>query len=157
MSTETNPSAMQSYGEIGKLLRNARLGNRMSVEQAARLLHIRPRYIEALESGDLTALPGLAYTRGYLQSYAAFLGLDKEEILRRFEEIEEILGRKSFYFPQVFSKDKSPSNYMVWGGLGVAVAMYMIWAVFLYPAAPTVSLVEKLPPPKTTVKISAET
>jgi len=132
------------YSEIGQLLRHAREELRFSVAQVSQQLHIRPRYVEALEQGKLKDLPGLTYTKGYLQAYALFLGLDKDEILRRFEQIETVLARKGFYFPQVISRSKSPAPVFVWGGLGLALVAYLTWAV-LQPANPRISLVERFP------------
>ncbi len=148
---------VDSYGEIGKLLRSSRMQSRISLDQASHLLHIRVRYLEALEEGRLAELPGLTYTRGYLQSYAMFLGLDKDEILRRFEDMESLLGRKSFYFPQVFSKDKSPSRWMIWGSLAMAFVVYALWSVFLHPAPVRISQVERLFIPRPEVVLSAAT
>ena len=146
-ATVYHPPPMETnhYNDIGELLRTARTQMRMSTDQASRLLHIRVRYLEALEDGRLSELPGLAYTRGYLQSYATFLGLDKDEILRRFEEMEAALGRKNFYFPQVFSKEKTPNNTVVWGSLGLALAVYALWAVLSHSAPERVSQVETMP------------
>ena len=135
---------IESYKEIGTLLRVAREQTRMSVDQAARLLHIRMRYLEALEQGRLDELPGLTYTRGYLQAYASFLGLDKEEILRRFEEVENALSRKSIYFPQVFSKEKTPNYWIIWGGLALALLAYIFWAVVLRTPVAKISMVESI-------------
>lgn len=150
------PIETDSYSEIGQLLRRAREEARLSTDQASRLLHIRVRYLEALEEGRLKELPGLTYTRGYLQAYAAFLGLDKDEILRRFEGVAEMLARKNFYFPQVFSKDKTPSHTMVWGGLGVSVFIYVIWVVAMQPSEQRVSVVEKFPSMRSQLRFSAE-
>lgn len=154
-ANEPHPS--DSYGEIGQLLSAERIRLRLSIEQASQMLHIRTRYLEALEEGRLHELPGLTYTRGYLQSYAAFLGLDKDEILRRFEEMEAVLGRKNFYFPQVFSKDKSPNSWMIWGSLGAAMFVYAVWSVLLSPLPMRLSQVEKMPPADTRAIISVET
>ncbi len=152
--SDLTPQDIEEYRGIGKLLRQAREQMRMPIDQASRLLHIRVRYLEALEEGKLSELPGLTYTKGYLQSYAVFLGLDKDEILRRFEEMEASLARKNFYFPQVFSKEKTPSKLMVWGSLGLAAAAYVLWSLVAHPDGPRLSQVEKLPPPVTTIHIS---
>ena len=137
---------IEGYGEIGKLLRAAREQKRMPLDKAAQMLHIRVRYLGALEQGRLHELPGLAYARGYLQSYAAFLGRDKEEIMRRFEEVEKILAGKRIYFPQVLSKEKTPNNHVIWGGLAFALVAYAFWAMLSHPSADRVSMVEKLAP-----------
>lgn len=46
---------------------------------------IRTRYVEALENEDFDALPDRIYVQGFLKSYASFLGLDGEEIVREFK------------------------------------------------------------------------
>jgi cytoskeleton protein RodZ len=47
-------------------------------------LRIRLPYLEAIERGELSALPGAAYQTGFVRTYAQALGLDGDEILRRF-------------------------------------------------------------------------
>ena len=136
---------MEGYSEIGTLLLAARRDMRMSMDQASHLLHIRVRYLEALEQGRLHELPGLPYARGYLQAYAGFLGLDKDEIVRRFEEIEARLAQKTIYFPQVFSKEKKPNHHIIWGGLACAMIVYTLWAVLGHMHSPSVSLVDAAP------------
>jgi cytoskeleton protein RodZ len=138
MSTE------DGYNDIGLLLQKARQEKHMALEYVAQTLHIRVRYLDALESGRLNDLPGLSYTKGYLQVYAGFLGLDKEELLRRFEEVEEQLTRRGFYFPQVFNKEKTPANIVIWGGLAGALVIYILWLAF-QPTRMPISLVEQFP------------
>ena len=138
------PIDIQSYREIGDLLRAAREELRLSLDQSARLLHIRLRYIDALEQGRLNELPGITYTKGYLQAYASFLGLDKDEVLRRFENIEEHLTRKHIYFPQAFSKEKKPSPMIVWGGLVAAVLAYGLWSLLAKSHLGPISMVEAM-------------
>jgi cytoskeleton protein RodZ len=47
-------------------------------------LRIRLPYLEAIERGELSALPGAAYQTGFVRTYSQALGLDGDEILRRF-------------------------------------------------------------------------
>jgi cytoskeleton protein RodZ len=155
MSTETSEKI--SYRDIGDVLRRARETSRLPMDQAARTLHIRVRYLEAMETGKLEELPGLPYARGYLQTYAHFLGLDKDEILRRFEDTEKAIAAKGIYFPQVLSKEKTPSSHMVWGGLFVAVMAYISWNMLVSHSNQNISVVQAFPrenPAK--VQVSAE-
>ena len=74
---------------LGLWLRRARESRQLTLEQARRELHIHLRYLQALEVGDYTALPGEIQARGFLRNYARFLGLPVEEALARYEaEIE---------------------------------------------------------------------
>jgi cytoskeleton protein RodZ len=69
---------------VGMELRQVRerLGWRLSDVSAE--LRIRLPYLEAIERGDLSALPGAAYQTGFVRTYSHALGLDGDEILRRF-------------------------------------------------------------------------
>ncbi len=134
-----------SYSEIGTLLRLAREERKLTQEQVSHLLHIRLRYVEALEQGRLGELPGSVYTKGYLQAYALFLGLDKDEILHRFEQVKGQLSRRDFYLPQALAKEKTPASVFVWGGLAAAVAVYLIWLLVAHTPRLNVSVVDFFP------------
>ena len=55
------------------------------LEKVAADLRIRFVYLEAMETGRLGDLPGSAYVSGFLRAYSDYLGLDGEEIVRRFK------------------------------------------------------------------------
>ena len=61
---------------LGETLRQARLDKGVSLADAARDTRIRRGYLEALEAEDPAALPPAVYTRGFLRSYAEYLGLN---------------------------------------------------------------------------------
>lgn len=116
-----------NYNEIGTVLKHAREERNLTLEQASHALHIRSHYLEALESGQFSQLPGLAYGKGYLQTYALFLGLDRDEIIRRFEQVAPSLARRGFFLPLSFRADKIPGSNIVWGSLGGALLVYAFW------------------------------
>ncbi len=129
------------HNEIGKLLQNAREDLQLNLQQASTALHIRAHYLHALEIGDLTNLPGAAYTKGYLQAYAVFLHLDKDELLRRFELIENNLPENGLFFPQVFSKEKKPSHSVILLGLALVLIAYVLWFLLFKPDLVALSVV----------------
>ena len=51
------------------------------LEDVAEYLRIRPSYLDALEQGDLSAMPGSTYALGFLRSYAHYLGFDGDELI----------------------------------------------------------------------------
>jgi cytoskeleton protein RodZ len=69
---------------IGAELRQVRERAGWKLDEVAAALRIRQPYLEAIEQGDLQALPGPAYEIGFIRTYAQALGLDGDEILRRF-------------------------------------------------------------------------
>jgi transcriptional regulator with XRE-family HTH domain len=63
-------------GKIGLVLERARKDRGLSLEEAERATKIRKRYLIGLEQDDHTVLPDAVYARGFLKTYANFLGLD---------------------------------------------------------------------------------
>lgn len=136
---------MQGYRDIGLILMNAREERRLSITDVAKALHIRPRYIEALEEGNLEGLPEYAYVKGYLKRYAIYLALDKVEILRRFELVVEQAGDASFFKPHTFSLEKRVTPDFALISAAVLVLFLFIWALWLRPEQTTAQLVEQVP------------
>lgn len=66
---------------IGPQLRQARQTQKLSLEQAAMATHIRVHYLQALEAGEFESLPSMVQARGFTRAYAAYLGMDIEELL----------------------------------------------------------------------------
>lgn len=69
---------------LGSELREARLQRGLTLEQVAYETRIRTRYLEALEDERFEDLPGEAYAKGFLRTYADFLGLDGAQMLVRY-------------------------------------------------------------------------
>src|SRR2546430_15298057 len=79
--------------EIGSSLRAARMRQELELSQAEHDTRIRAKYLRALEDERFDVLPGPAYTKGFLRTYADYLGLDAQpfvdEYNARFAREEE--------------------------------------------------------------------
>jgi cytoskeleton protein RodZ len=62
--------------EIGNSLREARLRQGLDLTDAEQSTKIRSKYLQALEREQFEQLPSQTYVKGFLRSYAEFLGLD---------------------------------------------------------------------------------
>jgi Helix-turn-helix domain len=62
--------------EIGHSLREARVRQGLDYPQVELATKIRAKYIRALEEEEFAVLPPGTYIKGFLRSYAEFLGLD---------------------------------------------------------------------------------
>ncbi len=69
---------------LGETLRRARQTKGITVEDAERVTRIPKKYLEALEVENYNILPAPVYARGFLRSYAAYLGLDAQDLLPFF-------------------------------------------------------------------------
>lgn len=70
---------------LGVWLRRSRETRKLDLDDAARTLRIRRRYLQALEMGDYEALPGPIQARGFLRNYVRFLGLPVDDALARYD------------------------------------------------------------------------
>src|SRR5687767_10065535 len=63
---------------------SARKRRGMSIPEIATVTRIPVRSLERLESGLFEELPADVFVRGFLRSYGRCVGLDAEEIIRRY-------------------------------------------------------------------------
>ncbi|MCF2937075.1 helix-turn-helix domain-containing protein [Paenibacillus alkaliterrae] len=71
--------------ELGALLQRAREQRGLSLDDIQETTKIRKRYLEAIESGDHTILPGPFYVRAFVKNYSEAVGLDPDEVLRLYQ------------------------------------------------------------------------
>jgi len=68
---------------IGQQLKQARESRGLSMKQVVQATRIRVHYLEAMETDDFSTLPSAAQARGFLRSYADFLGLNADDLISR--------------------------------------------------------------------------
>jgi len=72
--------------EIGGSLRTAREQRQLELSDVERATNIRVKYLAALEEERYDVLPGTAYAKGFLRTYADFLELDGPQFVEEFNE-----------------------------------------------------------------------
>ena len=68
---------------LGTVLRQRRESLHLSLEQVEGKTYIRSRFLAAIENDDLSSIPSEAQARGFIRTYAAYLGMDGEDLLVR--------------------------------------------------------------------------
>ena len=71
--------------EIGRILEQKRKERGLSFEEVEQATKIRKRYLTGLEREDYTILPDAVYARGFLKTYANYLGLDGEALSQQLK------------------------------------------------------------------------
>ena len=94
-------------GTIGPRLRAAREARNLSVQQAADDTRISLRFLEALEREEFEALPAPVYVRGFLRSYANYLGLEPQSLL---DELNGDNSAESLPSPYLRAPDRRPQR-----------------------------------------------
>jgi cytoskeleton protein RodZ len=152
MSTATEvtgqpPAAVRA----GADLRDARERLGWSLDEVATHLRIRLPHLEALEEGRLSLLPGNAYALAFMRTYARTLGLDDEEIVRRFKaEAAEVSRRTELDFPIPMPERGFPGGAVLLLGIVLAVGAYAGWYRLSgdgrLPAETVIAVPERLAP-----------
>ncbi len=70
--------------EIGNSLREARLRRGVEFAQVEQVTKIRVKYLQALEDEQFDVLPSEIYVKGFLRTYAEYLGLDGQLYVDEF-------------------------------------------------------------------------
>jgi cytoskeleton protein RodZ len=114
--------------KAGSELRAAREQLGWALYDVAAMLRIRASFLEALEAGQLTALPNNVYALGYLRNYATSLGLDAEDFARRFrDEAGEIPRHSELIFPSPVPDRGLPAGALILLGLVLVGSAYVGW------------------------------
>ncbi|OYZ24690.1 MAG: hypothetical protein B7Y39_00490 [Bdellovibrio sp. 28-41-41] len=72
--------------KTGEFLRKAREDKGLSIHEIGLSLKINPKILKQIEEGDKNNLPAKTFLRGFVQSYALFLKVDPNEVLRIFSD-----------------------------------------------------------------------
>ena len=72
--------------EIGLKLREMRISNGVSVEEAAADLRMRPSQIENLENGKREEFKDVGMLKYFIRDYAKYLGMDGDSLVDEFNE-----------------------------------------------------------------------
>ncbi|HZJ18203.1 MAG TPA: helix-turn-helix domain-containing protein [Patescibacteria group bacterium] len=115
--------------KAGQRLQDIRLEKGLSLEEVAQKTKIRANFLAAIEKGDYSKLPSVAYAQGFVRNYASFLKLPEKEILALFRR--EFDEKKHYHvLPHGFTKNKeySPSKIRIRQS---AILIFLIFAIVL--------------------------
>jgi len=124
----TDAGSPPAAPRAGADLRAARERLGWPIEDVSAALRIRLPHLAALEEGRIDLLPGNAYAVGFLRTYARALGLDPDEIARRFKaEASEVNRRTELIFPAPMPQRGVPAGAMILLGVVLAIGAYAGW------------------------------
>jgi cytoskeleton protein RodZ len=129
-SDTENTADSAALATIGKRLAKAREDAGRDLRDVASELHLRVEVIEALEAGDEERLPAAAFIRGYVRSYARYVGLDDVALVAELPQAAEHRpvprqrARKPYRVPSI-----PLGRVLVWG-----IVLLLLIALVLYGA-----------------------
>lgn len=137
---------LRRSGGVGGDLRLARERLGWTLPSVAAQLRIRLPFLEAIEDGRLGDLPGNAYAVGFLRTYAGAVGLDPDEISRRFRaEAADVNRKTELSFPAPVPERGVPAGAVVLVGLVLVAGAYVGWYRLSGSNVPRVEMVQAVP------------
>jgi cytoskeleton protein RodZ len=172
--SELPPPPVDTGLSLGDRLRSGRRARAMSLEQAARALHLEESVLAAIEDGRFADAGAVVFVRGHLRSYARLLGLDEDAVLAAYRSADPA----SQATPRMTRERERPLEtrlppLALGAGVAVAVLAVVVWmatseaptpappapVVATVPPAPVVpaaSIAAPLPPAESVAVVGAE-
>ena len=169
-SGNASPKRRDGVTPLGSQLRAERERRGTRLEQVAEATKIRTTYLEALEAHDWKVLPADVFTRGYVRSYAEYLGLDQEHLLKVYARERRLTGvddpstsERAILerLAQTHGVDRRRTGMRIkWIALGLsgsAIAALAVWALLPSKAEAPSYLLNAVaaPPPPTAEELPA--
>lgn len=73
---------------LGSYLKEVRENANLSIDKVVEETHIVRKFIEAIELDEFSMFPGEAYLKGFLRTYSEYLGLNPDDVVKRYEKIK---------------------------------------------------------------------
>jgi len=118
---------------LGEMLRSARESRGLDRTRIERDTRIRERHLSALERGAYDELPGEVYVRGFLRSYAKYLGLDPDGMVALYRLETRASGAGTTRAPARSRPRHSPQRFVLTPGvISAAVLTILVGALVAY-------------------------
>jgi cytoskeletal protein RodZ len=100
---------------LGEKLRQAREERGITLSEVADQTRISGLYIESIENDDYRSLPGGIFNKGFVKSFAKYVGVDEQEALQDYANLaanqdHQIVDELRTYRPEVLTDDRSSSS-----------------------------------------------
>ena len=135
---------MEEKESIGRYLKREREIRNISLREVSKNTKVKEHLLRAIEEDQYTSLPSPTYVKGFLLSYAKYIGLDPNDVLLRYEA--------SLREKQVTGPEAPLENKILWnikylwiiGGV-IVVSLFVSYFFFLYPSKPPVESISVKP------------
>src|SRR5215207_6391265 len=103
---------------LGEKLRQAREERGISISEVAEQTRISPMYLESIENDNYKPLPGGIFNKGFVRSYAKYVGIDEHEALQDYARViaaneQAVEEQQPRYRPEVLTDDAHSASSIV--------------------------------------------
>ncbi len=123
---------------LGEKLRLAREERGISITEVAEATRISPHYLQAIEVDDYRTLPGGIFNKGFIKSFAKYVGVDEASALADYARIINADGgpeaaepASKHYRPEVLTDDRAGGS-MIPTVIAAVVILAIVTAAVLF-------------------------
>jgi cytoskeletal protein RodZ len=144
---------------LGEEFRSAREARGITLSDVAEQIHIRSVYLGAIENEEWKAIGAPVYVRGFIRTYARFLGLDAEDAVGRFNATVPA-ERPAASLAAVSLDEREGPGFSLWAVIGGVVALALVAFVayeywqYLQGGRTPVVVASAAPQPAATAQVS---
>jgi len=132
---------------VGKFLQQERERKGLSLEAVSQATRISPRNLEAIENDDFASLPAPIFIRGFLKTYASFIGLEPYKVVALYETQTGIIGPSApKSAPKGFAPEKRPFP-KIWLPAIALLIVLIGGGIYWFLSPPKAPPSPSLPPP----------
>lgn len=119
---------------LGEKLQQAREARGATIAEVAEQTRISPLYIESIEKNDYRPLPGGIFNKGFVKSFAKYVGVDEQEALQDYLTLMStqetpVLDESKTYKPEVLTDDNANSSNLMTIVFAVIILGLMTWGI----------------------------
>lgn len=120
---------------LGEKLRQAREERGISISEVAEQTRISPHYLDLIENDDYRTLPGGIFNKGFVKSYAKYVGIDEQEALQDYATLVSTQegipsDDPKTYKPEVLTDDRASSSMLPTIIFAAIILGLMSWGIF---------------------------
>lgn len=119
---------------LGEKLRQAREARGTTIAEVAEQTRISPLYLESIENNDYRTLPGGIFNKGFVKSFAKYVGIDEQEALQDYnrlmsEQAIPVSEEPKVYKPEVLTDERANSSSLMTIVFAVIILGLMTWGI----------------------------
>lgn len=120
---------------LGEKLRQAREERGISISEVSEQTRISSLYLQSIENDDYRTLPGGIFNKGFVKSFAKYVGIDEHEALDDYARLmntqqpDEDVNEPKTYRPQVLTDDSNSSSMLPTIIFAVIILGLMTWGI----------------------------